>query len=108
MSILKSMRLPPEGTLLGGPQAVQSRPDFPYGLSINLDEDSIKLLNIGELPEVGEVLELHARVVVKSVSSDQVEGQGINRRASLQITDMALEGMKEGKSAAEIVYTEDN
>jgi len=82
--------------------------EFPYGLRIELDEDALKLLNIGKLPEIGAILELEARVVVKAVSSHTSEGQGVRRSVSLQITDMELEGMSEKKSPEQIVYTEDN
>jgi hypothetical protein len=103
---LKSMRLPPEGTLLGGPEAVPIRPEFPCGLSIMLDEEAIKLLNIGKLPKAGEVLGLEARVVVTSVSEQQTQDRGLHRSLHLQITDMELEGSS--KEAADIVYMEDN
>ena len=104
---LKSMRMPPGGTLLGGPEtATPLQPEFPYGLSLELDETSLKLLGIDKLPKVGSVLEIEARVVVKSTSERTQEGEGLKRCVSLQITDMEIEGAK--KDASAIVYTEDN
>jgi hypothetical protein len=107
---LKSMRLPAEGTLLGGPEVVQHRPDYPYGLRLNLDEDSLKLLNMGELPKVGKVMMLHARVVVESAGEQEMQGSGKKRNLGLQITEMELEGGSDSdeRDHAAVIYTEDN
>jgi hypothetical protein len=105
---MKSLRLPPEGTLLGGPEAVPMRPEFPYGTRLDLGEDALKLLNIGGLPAVGAVMTLTARVVVTSAGENTVQGQGKKRNLGLQITDMDLEGGSEKKEAAQIIYMEDN
>jgi hypothetical protein len=103
------MRLPPEGTLLGGPEAVShDRPEYPYGLSIHLDESSIKALGLSSLPKVGDALKLEAKVTVKSVSVSEREGKSPERSVTLQITDMDLDGASEGKSQANIIYMEDN
>ena len=106
---MKSMKLPAGGTMLGGPEAVSpERPEYPYGLSINLDESSIKALGLASLPKVGDVLEIEALVTVKAVSVSEREA-GVDRNLSLQITSMDLMQPDEAaKSAAEIIYMEDN
>ncbi|NYT45135.1 hypothetical protein H0A64_09905 [Alcaligenaceae bacterium] len=65
-------------------------PEYPYGLRINLDDDSLKKLGITELPEVGTTMTLQARVEVVSVSQHESDN-GKHRDMSLQITDMTLE-----------------
>jgi hypothetical protein len=94
--------------MLGGPESIPERPEFPYGLSLRLDEDSLKLLNLGGLPEVGAVMTLAARVVVTAVSSNEMQGEGVKRNITLQITDMDLSGGSEKKEQAQLIYTEDN
>ena len=106
--MMKSMRAPSSGTVLGGPEVPSMESEFPYGLRIELNEDSIKALGITKLPDVGTVLELEARVVVKASGSCTIEGKGVCRNISLQITDMDLEGISKEKDSATIVYTEDN
>jgi hypothetical protein len=105
---LKSMKLPAEGTILGG-EAKMERPDYPYGLNIHLDDDSLKALGMDKLPEIGAVMPLSAQVKVSGVSENASEGQPKRRTVSLQITDMALGGSHEkAKDAAQVIYMEDN
>ncbi len=64
-------------------------PRFPWGLSVNLDEDSLEKLKVEELPKAGDEFEMVATVKVTSVSENEDEG-GTRRSVGLQITDMAL------------------
>lgn len=64
-------------------------PRFPWGLSVNLDEDSLKKLNVEDLPEVGDEFEMVATVKATSVSENEDE-DGTRQSVGLQITDMAL------------------
>lgn len=102
------MRLPPEGTLLGGPEAVSLKPEFPYGLRIELDEDALRLLNMSDLPEAGSSMMLHAKVFVAQEQERIVEGKGKVRNLTLQITDMDLEGGNAPKDQAQLIYMEDS
>jgi hypothetical protein len=65
-------------------------PRYPYGLSINLDEDAIAKLDLDELPATDEVMILVARVDVTGTSSNETTGGGKRRSITLQITEMAL------------------
>lgn len=65
------------------------QPEYPYGLRINLDEESLKKLGTTELPEVGQGMSLKAQVEVASVSQYDND-KGKHREMSLQITDMEL------------------
>lgn len=103
---LKSMRLPPEGTVLGGPVEAVRGPDFPPGLTLHLDDMTLKMLGIESLPAVGDSMMLEARVSVVSVSESQSAGQGKRGSVMLQITDMAVSGASQ-KSAAEVMFVED-
>lgn len=75
-------------------------PEYPYGLCIDLDDDSMEKLGITTLPEIGTEMTITAKVVVKSVSSSQYEGSDKESRMSLQITDMEI-GKSEGKRTSD-------
>lgn len=70
--------------------AEKDRPRYPWGLTVNLDTDSLAKLGIDDLPAPGESYTLIAKVDVASVSSNAGEG-GASRSMSLQITDLCLE-----------------
>jgi hypothetical protein len=80
---------------------------YPYGLVVSLDDDSIEKLGMNKLPDVDEVLMLHARVKVTRVSAEQFEGDRKLRSVGLQITDMALEAPGDDKSAADRLYNKE-
>lgn len=63
-------------------------PEYPYGLTIDLDDDSLQKLGITSLPKVGSEMMITAKCVVKGVSSNQYQGSDEESRVCLQITDM--------------------
>lgn len=66
-------------------------PKYPWGLCIDLDEDSLKKLGITALPEVGSNMSIIAKAEVQSASESQRQGDKEKRMSlSLQITDMAV------------------
>lgn len=66
-------------------------PKYPWGLCIDLNEDSLKKLGIDTLPEVGSTMSIIARADVQSASESQYNGDKEKRMSlSLQITDMAV------------------
>lgn len=69
--------------------------EYPYGLRISLDDESIAKLGISKLPEVGLEMYLGATVKVVEVSENELHGENKERRVELQITDMALTVEKE-------------
>lgn len=84
--------------------AMVDRPEYPWGLQLNLDEEAIEKLDI-DLPEVGKDMLIMARVSVTSVSQQESASGGKNRGISLQITDLCLEkDSGEGGSAADRLY----
>lgn len=92
---LIDMKLTPEESkdLLGccAPSDTNDGPAYPYGLSIYLDDETLKKLGITTMPDVGSKLTLHAVVEVTGNSQRQTqEGKTVNM--DLQITDMELAG----------------
>lgn len=73
-------------------------PEYPYGLRVGLDSESLDKLGVTELPTIGTTMTLMAKVEVVSVSQYESD-DGKNRDVSLQITDMELRG--EGASASD-------
>lgn len=82
------------------------RDDYPWGLCISLDNETLNKLGV-TTPPVGGVVTITANAIVKSTSERQ-DDDGTYRRAELQITDMAL-GPASGeapKTAAQTLYGE--
>lgn len=67
-------------------------PKYPYGLSMCLDDESMKKLGMADLPAVGTVMQLSAKVIVTSVGMSQQQDGDPENRTELQITDMDLSG----------------
>jgi hypothetical protein len=65
-------------------------PDYPYGLSVELRDESLKKLGIGELPEVGTKMVMECEVEV--VRTSQRAGKdSADREVGFQIVKMKLE-----------------
>lgn len=76
-------------------------PKYPWGLTVSLDDATLRKLGMGELPKVGE--QMHLMAVVEVCSTSQHANQdGTDRCVSLQITQMGLEG--EGPQPAQVLY----
>jgi major coat protein len=72
-------------------------PKYPYGLKLYLDNESLKKLGIETLPEVGSVVQITATAEVCETASNESQLYGDNKNMGLQITDMALSGLKTEK-----------
>lgn len=66
-----------------------SGPDYPWGLSINLDEAALNKLGITELPDAGAECDVMAVGKVTSVSSSASDGD-TRRRVEIQITNLRV------------------
>lgn len=64
--------------------------EYPFGLRLMLDNDSLEKLGLENLPEVGKELGVEAKAKVAEVSESASEEAGKNRRLELQITDLNL------------------
>lgn len=79
--------------------------EYPYGLRICLNNDTIKMLGLSEMPEVGTGFNMKA--VVKVVSTNEYEDEtGEKYTVDLQITDMDLMPQKM-KIDAEKLYKQE-
>ncbi len=66
-------------------------PQFPFGLTLHLDDESIDKLGAKELPEVGTDLFLYAKVEVTEVTQHaRSDGESPRRGISLQVKAMKL------------------
>lgn len=81
-----------------------TRDDYPWGLCISLDNETITKLGIST-PAVGSVVMITAKAIVK-LTSERQDDDGTYRRAELQITDMAVapDSSEPQKTAAETLY----
>jgi hypothetical protein len=81
-------------------------PSYPYGLTVNLDTDSLEKLEIDAADlEVGSTMTLVAEVEIVSAGKSSTAGGGESQNASLQITRMLLEDAP-AKDAAAALYKE--
>jgi hypothetical protein len=93
------------------PEACEPKaPEYPWGLQIRIDEDSLKKLGIEGLPEIGQSLMLNARVQVCEVSQFESANSGLNRNMTLQITDMEIgkEAPKKRNAAKDLYGGDDS
>jgi hypothetical protein len=65
-------------------------PRYPYGLSINLDNDALKKLGIGDSVEVGDEVTISAKATVTSKSGYQTMVGDSENSLGLQITGMEV------------------
>lgn len=84
---LVNMKMSAEESKVYSGEEIES-PEYPYGLTIDLDDDSLAKLGITSLPKVGSEMMITAKCVVKGVSSNQYQGSDEESRVCLQITDM--------------------
>lgn len=108
---LKSMRLTPKrddvdvnSTVLTGDAPQEAGPNFPFGLMISLDNDSLAMLKMDQLPDVGESFSMVARVEVVGTSERENNKGDSFKNVDLQITDMALEDEVEKRRPANILF----
>lgn len=80
--------------------------EYPWGLRITLDDETLDKLGLGMLPKVGGEVTFTAKAVVTSVSQhecDDGDGPDTEQTVCLQITDMQM-GAAPRKSAADKLY----
>lgn len=83
------------------------QPLYPYGLSLSLNDESMKKLGLSfDKLVIGQKLTLNAVVEVTSVSAYK-EQEGTESNACLQITDMDLQ-LPAPKTSAQSLYAKSN
>lgn len=103
---LKSMKLTKKEATAEVELKAMDAPQYPWGLRLELNDESMAKLGMKSLPSVGQKMILVAEVDVTSVSEHESQGSGKRQHMSLQITDMAVELKVEKKDAAKNLYGE--
>lgn len=104
------MKLKPEAKTMLGEAVESGSPEYPYGLRICLDNESLTKLGITELPPIGAEFKVAALACVVSVSQHESQGSDKpHRSVDLQIEMMQLAPAKEesgegGTSQAQRLY----
>lgn len=89
-------------TYLGAPIEPGDAPAYPYGLTLHLDDDTLKKLGMTEVPAVGTEMLLQGKVVVTSCGMNQEQDGDKKSRCELQITDMELHDSAAKEPAAKL------
>lgn len=103
------MKLATKGeTMLASPSE-DDGPEYPYGLRITLDAESLAKLGITELPPMDAEMKLTALCCVVAASQSESRGGEMRRTLDLQIEQMALapaaeEDDKERKPTTSVMY----
>ena len=81
--------------------AETDRPEYPYGLRISLDDESLTKLGMSELPNVDAEFTLEALTCVIGVSRNYTQDPGTQHRLlELQIKTLQLTPAKEQSEAS--------
>jgi hypothetical protein len=92
MTKLADMKMTKSEKKDSGPMSVgkYEGPDYPYGLTLRLDNASLEKLGIETLPKVGATMQINAMGVVTSVSSHESKNRD-ERTVEIQIQKLAVE-----------------
>ena len=72
--------------------ADKDTPRYPYGLALNLNDDALEKLGIGDELSVGDVVTITAKAKVTSKSGYETLVGDAENSIGLQITDMEVTG----------------
>lgn len=103
---LKDLALTPEEakeTLLGYAGEVGDAPKYPYGLSLDLCDETMEKLGLTYLPTVGTEMMLTAVAKVTSTRA-YAEQNGAEQSFCLQITKMEIKDPSASRSPASKLY----
>lgn len=103
MALVNMKMSPEEAKEEYGVPDTGNAPEYPYGLTLSLCDESMAQLGMTSLPAVGSKVMITAMATVTSTSSDSRQDGDTEQRVGLQITDMEVKA-GEGKSAADTLY----
>lgn len=85
----------------------KTRDEYPWGLCITLNNDTLNKLK-AKPQGVGDEVMITAKAIIRGLSASESD-DGVKRSADLQITDMAISPVSGDKSkpAAEVLYGDD-
>ncbi len=72
-----------------------NKPEYPYNLRFDLEDEDLQKLGFKELPEVNDVCKFTVEAKVNRVSSNQNEDGKNHECVGFQITDMSYDGEEE-------------
>lgn len=99
------MKMSPEEAKEQTEPSALTAPKYPYGLSICLDDESLKKLGLTALPVVGSKVSFNAVAEVCSTSQYQDQSGEAETSLSLQITGMEIiSGAQPSADAARALY----
>lgn len=104
MISMKTMPKPATALVEAAP-GVDQAPEYPWGLRLCLDTETLQKLGFSEPPAVGTKLKLEAMVEVVSTSAHQEQGGDKRSSCDMQITEMELAaGEREDADPARVMY----
>lgn len=105
-SLINMENTPQEAQAQVGLTPAADAPKYPWGLEINLNDDTLSKLGVKALPAVGTEVTIIAKACVSSTSERSTETDGSCASMSLQITDMQVDGLDVDLfgRAAEMLY----
>ena len=71
-------------------------PEYPYGLRIHLDHESMKKLGMKDMPEVGSEVGFHGKAHVTGARAEKREGSDDTRHVELQMTHLGIHHKADG------------
>lgn len=95
MEAMKNMKIEVDKSSTDQALSADSGLRYPYGLTLHLNKDVLKKLDMMKLPEVGSMLGLHALVEVTEVSLEENPNGSRDKSIRLQITDLILKDKSE-------------
>lgn len=104
MPNLKSMLITSQEKREGSLLSVEDKPSFPYGLKIEIDEDTAKKLGLTTMPSVGDFMNVIGRAEVVSVRKEENVGDDHGFSFSLQIQDLDVSQESLEKKASDVMY----
>ena len=90
-----------------GTSSVLDRPDYPYGLEINIDNDTFKKLGLKEAPKAGAVYMVLAKSTVENIHQSKHNNED-RITLTLQITDLDIkpEEKEDSRKTESVLYGE--
>lgn len=82
---------------------IADAPEYPYGLTLTLCDESMQKLGMATLPVVGTKMMITAMVTVTGTRANSTQGGDDEQSTDLQITDMQI-GPAGAKSTADVLY----
>jgi hypothetical protein len=101
---LTSMKLTKKEATSSPAPAMPEAPRYPWGLTVDLNDEVLSKLKMTTLPSVEDAFVLVAKVYVKGVRANETAESGKNRNVELQITALCLEDVDDAAEYADVLF----